>query len=479
MGARSAPPSMIATSFSLQNFHPGDRAAQDTEWSCLDTLYAIQYTLRPTVRGGTFRTSPAGHPPTSLNQLAPATRGGSVSRRELGVLLALSMTASTLVIPAYGSLSRFLIEEFGISRAELGWLVTSVTAVAALIAPRVGRLTDALGGAMMLLIVFGGSTTLLLLVASAPTFQILLLTALVAGFVNAAGNPAGNKLVVAVIPPGGRGVLMGVKQSGVQIGTFLAGATLPGLALRFGWRSAIALMALVPGVATIWSWRLKRRLKEPRRPRMSAEDAIEFKAYRHPPGVRMLAIYAFAMGGGVACQAAFLPLYAQERVGLSVTQAGFTMAIVGLVGIMSRIMWSQSSERRGSFSSPLRMMALLSVISISCIMAADNLGAGWLWVGATISGASVVAWNGVANLGAIVLVDARHAGHSSGFVVLGFLAGFAVAPPLFGYLVETTGNYSLGWSLVLVSFALAGLLMQLWSREEGSVPAHAEGGADG
>lgn len=399
-----------------------------------------------------------------------------LSRRGMGMLLALSMTASTLVIPTYGALSRFLIVEFDISRVQLGWLITSITAGAAIIAPRVGRMTDALGGPRMLVIVFAGSTLLLLVVAVAPTFEVLLATSLLAGFVNAAGNPAANKMIVGMIPPGGRGVIMGVKQSGVQVGTFLTGASLPGLALALGWRVAIAVMALLPAVAAIWAWKVKRSVAEPAQEQLSAEATLKFKAYRHPAGVRKLAAYAFAMGAGVASQAAFLPLYAQERLGFSVTKAGLAMAVVGFTGVVSRIMWSHSSERLGSFAAPLKVMAILSVISMLAIVLADIIGDWLLWIGVLISGTSVVGWNGVANLGAVALVEDVHAGHASGFVVLGFLAGFAMAPPLFGYVVESTGSYTLGWTFVLIPFALAGVLMHLWDREERTVQARPLGG---
>jgi predicted MFS family arabinose efflux permease len=387
------------------------------------------------------------------------------------------MTVSTFVVPVYGALSRFLIAEFDISRAQLGWLITSVTAVAAVMAPAVGRWTDRLGGSTMILTIFVGSIVLMLAVAVAPTFETLLLTSLLAGFINAAGNPAGNKLIVSVIPRGARGVIMGIKQSGVQLGTLLVGALLPGLALAHGWRTAVALTAILPAAAAVWAWHIKRNLNEPRKQTLSAEAALAFDAYRHPSGVRRLALYAFTMGAGVASQAAFLPLYAQERLGLSVTQAGLTMAVIGITGIGSRILWSRSSEHTGNLASPLLIMAALSVLSISSILAASHYGQWLLWAGALLSGTSVVAWNGVANLGAVLLVDESHAGHASGFVVLGFLGGFAAAPPLFGYSVEHTGSYDLGWACVLIAFAFGAVLMHMWNQEERR--ARLRGGSSG
>ena len=374
-------------------------------------------------------------------------------------MLALAMTASTLVVPAYSTLSRFLIEDLGLSRSQLGWLISSIAGVAAVLSPWVGRLADSFGGRTMLLAIFVGSVALLLGVAVAPTFAVLLLASILAGFLNAAGNPATNKTVVAFIPPGERGTIVGVKQSGVQIGTLLAGILLPGLSLALGWRAAIAVIAVVPAVGVVFAIRLK---DEP----LQAGIGSTLGTYRHPSGVRRIALYGFLMGAGVASIVSFLPLYAQERIGLEVTEAGFAMALIGLMGIVARVIWSRSSETIGRFASPLRAIAALSVLAVSAIWAADY-GASWLlWVGVLVSGSSVVAWNGVANLGAVALVDARHVGHASGLVVLGFLGGFAVSPVLFGYSVESTGSYDQGWAGVLISFAVAAGVMHAWNQEE-------------
>lgn len=371
----------------------------------------------------------------------------------------LAMTASTLLVPAYSALSRFLIADLGLSRSQLGWLVSSHIAVAALLSPSVGRLVDSFGGRPMLVLLFVGSIGLLLGIAVSPTFRVMLLVSLVAGCLNATGNPATNKMIVDLIPAGERGVIMGVKQSGVQVGTFFAGLALPGLALALGWRAAMASTAVVPAVAVAFAIRLK---EEPLQVKMGPAVGT----YRHPPGVRRIALYGFLMGAGLASTMVFLPLYAQERIGLKVTEAGFAMALIGATGIVARILWSRTSESLGRFASRLRAMAALSVLAVSALWAADHSAPWLLWVGALVSGSSIVAWNGVAQLGAIALVDARHVGQASGLVILGFLAGFAVGPVLFGYSVEGTGTYGFGWAGVLISFAAAAVLMHAWDREE-------------
>ena len=62
--------------------------------------------------------------------------------------------------------------------------------------------------------------------------------ALVGGVGQAIANPATNKLISMHVPPGKRGIITGIKQSGVQAGTFLGGLLLPVITLSFGWRLA-------------------------------------------------------------------------------------------------------------------------------------------------------------------------------------------------------------------------------------------------
>src|SRR5207302_7706378 len=72
--------------------------------------------------------------------------------------------------------------------------------------------------------------------------------AAVFGISVAFGNPATNQLAARGVTPGRHGLVTGVKQSGVQIGAFLAGLVLPALAGAAGWRAALGGCALVGAV---------------------------------------------------------------------------------------------------------------------------------------------------------------------------------------------------------------------------------------
>ena len=61
-------------------------------------------------------------------------------------------------------------------------------------------------------------------------------------------------------------------------------------------------------------------------------------------------------------------------------------------------------------------------------------------------------------------VGIAEAGRASGWVLLGFYGGFAVSPSIFGYSVDETGSWVLGWSGVAAIFALAAALAWVWYR---------------
>src|SRR5207245_1677558 len=75
--------------------------------------------------------------------------------------------------------------------------------------------------------------------------------AAVFGISVAFGNPATNQLAARGVTPGRHGLVTGVKQSGVQIGAFLAGLVLPAVAGAAGWRAALGGCALVRAVGLV------------------------------------------------------------------------------------------------------------------------------------------------------------------------------------------------------------------------------------
>ena len=251
--------------------------------------------------------------------------------------------------------------------------------------------------------------------------------------------------------------MVGVKQSGVQVGSFVAGAAFPTLAAAVGWRRTLLSItaAAVLGALACARFVPRDRLA----PRAAHSGSLGVRA------IRWLIPYALFMGAGVAAISTYLVLYSHEAVGLSEPVAGTLLALMGGVGVAGRILWSHDAERRGSTSVPLAFIAALSLLSTAAVLAARFVGPWCLWVGAAGAGASAAAWNGVGMLAVIREARPGEAGRASGLVLTAFYVGLLLMPVGFGALVDATGVYEWAWVLTAACFLAALATSLLWTRE--------------
>jgi predicted MFS family arabinose efflux permease len=237
-------------------------------------------------------------------------------------------------------------------------------------------------------------------------------------------------------------VVTGIKQSGVQMGTFIAGLLLPTVATIWDWRVAIAAFLVVP-LATLLAMR--------GRPEGAHHPAAgSGKGLRVPLVVRYIAVYGALAGLATSATFTFLPLFAEEDQGWTGFQAGFLVAGVGLVGVAARITWGSVSERWFGHGKTLRVIALLTTTS-ALLLGLASLGAVSSWVlipAAILFGIGVIAWNAVGMLAVMDYSPLGLVGRGTGLVQLGFLLGLAVGAPLMGFSVDRLGVYWPGWMTV-------------------------------
>lgn len=86
----------------------------------------------------------------------------------------------------------------------------------------------------MLLVLFLVSSASLVAIALAPNYFLLVVDVAAAGAALATSNPVTTQFVAVHDPRGAQGVLLGLKQSGVQVSALVVGLFVPGLALALG-----------------------------------------------------------------------------------------------------------------------------------------------------------------------------------------------------------------------------------------------------
>jgi MFS family permease len=193
-------------------------------------------------------------------------RAGSVpgvplgsSRFVFATVLASTMGAATFALTCYAVLAPDLILEFGVDRWQIGALVTAMSLGGAFISPRVGSIADAMGAKRSTTGTIVVATAALVGLALAPSYWLIVVAALVGGVAQAMANPATNKLIALHVEPGKRGVITGIKQSGVTAASFLGGVLLPPVAIMAGWRWAVALFALIATMGGLLSLTIAHR----------------------------------------------------------------------------------------------------------------------------------------------------------------------------------------------------------------------------
>jgi predicted MFS family arabinose efflux permease len=388
----------------------------------------------------------------------------TVSRSRSALIVFVVFFAMAIAIfgqPAIGVLSTFIIDEFDITRTEIGWLAATASLFGAVLSPVFGRVTDSIGGKPALLLLFTISAIGLVAFGLAPEFGFLLGGAALVGISQAGANPATNILIGDLIEPGRRGLAIGIKQSGVQAGFLIGGLALPGIALGWGWRAAFLLAGGLAGVGVIISAvTIPASHREPKEARGERRRPL-------PHAIRWLATYAFFMGLSAGALVTYLPLFAQESLDYHVTTAGIAVAVIGSVAVVARIVWAHISEQTGRFAKLLGLLSVLALIAVVGLYAAWIFDIPWLlWPSVAIIGLSSGSWNAPAMTAVIVLTSGRDPGRASGMVVLGFASGLTLGPPAFGYLVDATGEYGLGLLALAAWFLVAALVSRLWDRRD-------------
>jgi predicted MFS family arabinose efflux permease len=358
-----------------------------------------------------------------------------------------AMTVSMLPLFVLGALGPVLVPAFHIASSTLGILVASGFCVATLLSIPGGSLVDRVGPRRCLIGLFLLSGCGLGVLALSYGPGTALFGVVLGGAPQALANPATNKVIVLSLPPERRGSVLGLKQSGVQLGAFVAGVPLASSAPLIGWRMGVATLALLCGVFALFAARILRA-----DPSAAAVSGATVTGY---PGVVWgLAGFSVALGFGIVSVNTFLAVYASQRLGVSEVVAGALVAVLGIAGVLGRVGWSRFAGRRDDPATLLPFLAAGAVISTVAILSAMAWGETLLWLGAAGIGLFAVAANAVSMLVVVRAVPAARAGQASAVVSAGFFAGFSVGPLASGGLLPF--GYGWAWCAVAVAFAVAG-----------------------
>ena len=372
----------------------------------------------------------------------------------LSFVLVTTMAAGPVVQYALASLGPLITTELQISPVEFGLLPAVFAASAALASPATGAVLGRFGSRSVARWLMVLAALAMLLAASAPGFLWLMPPAVLAGISMGGSNPTTNDLVTRLATGPRRGLLVGIKQSGVNGGILVAGSLLPLLATGWGWRPALAAAVVWPALGVLWLGRIRGEHVAGRHG--AGSRAAASQPVRHL--VSWLALYSLLMGGAAAAAGMYLPLFAFEVLEMPASAAGLTTGVLGLVGMASRLIWAHRSQRYADIVHLLIFFSAGAAVTSLAMARIDLLGSSGLFAGTAVFAMFSSSWLVVMMVAIVQHIPAASSAWVTGVVMMGFYVGFMIGPAVFGIVATSTFGYAGGWCGMALACALATVL---------------------
>ncbi len=386
----------------------------------------------------------------------------------------LSYMAVYMVRTSVPPLSPFIVGELGLSKTEVGLLVSAGALGYSIFQLPAGWLIDRLGVRRMLVagtFAAGAIISAMLLAGSLPlAFAVLFL----GGFGYGCFPAVATKALLQWFPPTERGTAVGIQQTSINAAGILTAATLPVLASTLGWRFGFVGVGLFSMAAAFVAGVYYRE------PPASGEDLvapasaarIDWAAIREVILDRDILLVGVSCIGYMAVDyslVTYLIIYLNESLGVAVASAGVFLAVTNVGGLLGKLSFGLMSDRvfGGGRRKPLLLAGCLMLV-MSVVVQFVGPGTPW-WVMGLVFGAfgfGAIGWGGMNLVLVSESVRREVSGLAMGYSLMILLIGNIVGPPVFGYIVDTTGSYSLAWWFLTACSVGAVALMAL-VRERG------------
>jgi sugar phosphate permease len=294
--------------------------------------------------------------------------------------------------------------------------------------------------------------------AYAPDYGTLVAMLTLAGVAGGSVQSGSGRAVMRWFGAHERGLALGVRQTAVPVGGFVAAVVLPLLAgPRAGllFLAGLVLSGAIAGVAVLRS-----------RPEHELPETVEVEATLRD---RRLLLLCGVSGAFVVAQVilmGFLVLYLHDERGFSTGAAAAALAVSQVAAAALRIGVGRWSDVMGSRVRPLRYVGLAMTVTIA-LVAVTASAAGQLAVAAIVAATAIsMAWNGLSFTIAAEL-GGRRSGAAIGLQQTVLSASGVGAPVAFAALVSWTSWQSAFAVSALFPVLGIWLLRQLGARGTG------------
>ena len=364
-------------------------------------------------------------------------------------------------------LSPFIIEELHLSNTEIGLLVSAAALGYSIFQVPAGWLIDRVGIRRMLFagtFIAGALIVTMYFTETLPGASAVLFL----GGIGCGCFPAvATKAILQWFPVKERGTAIGLHQTSITVAGIVTAITLPIIAVGLGWRYGFVAVGVVSmGAAVIASIVYRDPPTFAEKP-SGAGTPRNWMAIREVVLDRNVLLVSVSCIGFMAVDYSFttyLIIFLKDAVGLTVTMAGVYLAIANVGGVIGKLTFGALSDRvlGGSRRKPL-LIACSIMLVMTVVMQFITPGIS-LWVLVLVFGVfgfAAIGWGGL-NLILVSEFSRRESmGLAMGYSLMILMIGNIVGPPIFGYIIDTTGSYSPAWWFLTACAAAALVFMAL------------------
>jgi MFS family permease len=350
-------------------------------------------------------------------------------------------------------------------------LYVSVTYAGAMVATLMGGATVARMGAIrvsqwgLVLCALG------LVLCAVPWLPAMVLGAVLIGLGYGPITPASSHLLARTTAPAQMSLVFSIKQTGVPLGSMLAGAIVPPMALRIDWQLSMGVVAALCLLCAGVSQGLRAELDSDRQ----ADARIRWGSLIEPIRMVMahralftMASCSFMFSMVQLSLTTYLVTFLHDDLSYGLVAAGLALSVTQLGGIGGRVVWGYVADR---WLGARRMLLLLA-----SMMALGALASAFLTTdtphGVVIAilvgfGASAIGWNGVYLAEVARRAPPGMASMATGGTLAFTFLGVVLGPPMFGALSGLFGTYRAGFVGLMVMASVSGTVLYFSQRSRG------------
>ncbi len=302
-----------------------------------------------------------------------------------------------------------------------------------------------------------------LLLCTLPWLPAIALGAVLIGLGYGPITPASSHVLARTTSPQQMSLVFSIKQTGVPVGSMLAGAIVPPLLLGIGWQASLAVVALVCVVCALLAQPLRRELDADR----DAAHPVHIGSLVRPirlvlahRSLSTMAACSFMFSMVQMSLTTYLVTYLNQELAFGLVAAGLALSAAQMGGIGGRIAWGWVADRGLGASRTLMLLAALMVGSALATASLSPTTPRVLLVPIlVVFGASAIGWNGVYLAEVARRAPAGQASLATGGTLAFTFLGVVIGPPVFGLLATVFGTYRAGFVALMGVASLCGLLL--------------------